>query len=80
MLRYEEVNLVPILALDVIFNDVLEKVINRNNKFIGKDVVIKEEYYKYRSLRRVSITQSRNKEEQDLEITNANIKRNTERI
>ena len=80
MLWYGEVNPVPIAALDVIFHDVLEEVRNRNNTFIGRDVVINDEYYRYRSLRRVSTTQARNKEEQELEITTANIWRNTERI
>ena len=42
MLQDEEVNLVPITVLYVIFIEVLEEVRNRKNKFIGKDVGIEE--------------------------------------
>ena len=38
----EEVNPVPIVALDVIFHEVFEEVRNVEKKLIGKDVVIEE--------------------------------------
>ena len=40
MFQYEEVNLLPIVALDVIFHKVLEEVSTRKTKLIEKDVRI----------------------------------------
>ena len=73
IIQDEEGNKVPIFAINVIFNEVLEEVKNEKKKFIGEYVGIEEEYYIHRSLRLGSTTQASNKEVSELEITAANM-------